>query len=315
MKDKKNFILFGAGGFIAPRHLKAIRETENSLIAAIDKKDSVGIMDSYFPESEFFLELEELAYFLEKKRSDGLSIEYSSICTPNYLHAPQIAWSLKNEMDVICEKPLVMHPNDLDFLSQLEKSTGKKVNNILQLRYHDSIRSLKKSTQANPAEKRASIQLTYITSRGSWYLSSWKNDYQKSGGVMTNIGIHFFDMLMWIFGPPEKLTIHLREDRKASGSMYLRNADIVWFLSIDENDLPEEVRQKGQRTFREINIDGNEMEFSAGFTDLHTITYSEILNGNGFGIDDARGSIELVEKLNQLNISRDGETHPMVKKQ
>lgn len=313
MKNKKNFILFGAGGFIAPRHLKAIKETENDLIAAIDKKDSVGIMDSFFPESEFFLELEELAYFLEKNRKNGKKIHYSSICTPNYLHAPQIAWSLKNEMDVICEKPLVMHPQDLDFLKYLEESTGKKVNNILQLRYHDSIRSLKQSIEKKPTKKRASIQLTYITSRGNWYLSSWKNDYQKSGGVMANIGIHFFDMLMWIFGPPEKLIMHLREDKKASGVMYLKNADVNWFLSIDENDLPKDIHEKGQRTFREINIDGNEMEFSAGFTDLHTITYREILNENGFGLDDARDSIELVEKLGSLDIARGGELHPMIK--
>jgi len=294
----KNFALTGLAGYIAPRHLNAIKETGNNLIASTDPHDSVGIIDSYFPNSSFFKEYERFDRFLEKQKRLGINLDYLTICSPNYLHDSHIRLGLRLGANVICEKPLVLNPWNLDVLEDMEKEYEKRVWNVLQLRLHPSIKELK--TKYSENHKRKKVQLTYITSRGKWYDYSWKGNINKSGGIATNIGIHFFDMLMWLFGEVENIKLNINEENKIGGELILKNADVEWFLSIDENDLPEEVKQKNQRTYRNISIDNEQAEFSNGFTDLHTLVYQDILNGGGFGLNDARPSIELVYKIRNL---------------
>ena len=298
----KKFALTGAAGYIAPRHLKAINETGNDLIAATDPHDSVGILDSYFPNTSFFTEFERFDRHLEKKRRTGNGIDYLSICTPNNLHDAHIRLALRIGADAICEKPLVLNPWNLDALQELEKEFGKKVYNILQLRVHPALMAFKERIKSDSKSKH-NVELKYITSRGPWYHYSWKGDMHKSGGIATNIGIHFFDLLMWYFGPAQESKVFTNEPSKMSGSLELQNANVNWSLSIDKNDLPEEAVKKGMRTYRSIKIDDEELEFTGGFTDLHTILYQEILEGKGFGLEDARPSIELAHRIRSQAVS------------
>ncbi|HTH57349.1 MAG TPA: Gfo/Idh/MocA family oxidoreductase [Cyclobacteriaceae bacterium] len=293
----KNFAMIGAAGYIAPRHLQAIKDTGNSLLAAMDKFDSVGIMDSYFPHADFFTEFERFDRHIEKLRRMGKVLDYVSICSPNYLHDSHIRFALRHHAHAICEKPLVLNPWNVDALADIEKETGKKVYTILQLRLHPNIIQLKKEIDAAPADKVFDVNLTYITSRGKWYHHSWKGDEAKSGGIATNIGIHFFDMLLWVFGEKKSVKMTSYETDKASGIIELKKARVNWMLSINENDLPAEAKAKGKRTFRSLKMNGNEIEFSDGFTELHTKSYSEILAGRGFGLNDARPSIELAHEI------------------
>ena len=292
----KNFALIGAAGFIAPRHLKAIKESGNNLVAAMDKFDSVGIIDSYFPNADFFTEFERFDRHIDKLKRQGKAVDYVSICSPNYLHDSHIRFALRQGADAICEKPLVLNPWNVDALEEIERETGKKIYTILQLRLHPAIQKLRNMVLSSP-DKTFEVDLTYITSRGKWYLHSWKGEESKSGGIATNIGIHFFDMLLWIFGDLKKLEMSTRTDDHASGTLELSRARINWFLSINEDHLPAQIKNEGKRTFRSLKMDGKEIEFSDGFTDLHTASYQEILSGNGFGLVDARPSIELVHKI------------------
>jgi UDP-N-acetyl-2-amino-2-deoxyglucuronate dehydrogenase len=310
----KNFALIGAAGFIAPRHLKAIKETGNKLVAALDKFDQVGIMDSFFPNADFFTEFERFDRHIDKLKRQGDKIDYISVCTPNYLHDSHIRFALKQGADVICEKPLVLNPWNIASLKELEKESGKKVYNILQLRLHPAIIELKQKIQSGPP-KIYDVDLTYITSRGHWYYTSWKGDKTKSGGIATNIGIHFYDMLTWIFGSVKSNIVHVHTHDRAAGLLELENAKVRWFLSINDDTLPQEVRASGKRTFRSITIEGQEVEFSEGFTDLHTRSYQEILAGRGFGIDETRTSIEIVHQIrHQQPIGLKGEYHEFAKK-
>jgi len=313
--NPKNFALVGAAGFIAPRHLKAIKETKNNLVAALDKFDSVGIMDSFFPNADFFVEFERFDRHIDKLRRVGTKVDYVSICSPNYLHDAHIRFALRNQADAICEKPLILNPWNIDGLVEIEKETGKKVYNILQLRLHQSIIELKEKIEKGPKDKIYDIDLTYITSRGNWYYTSWKGDMSKSGGVATNIGVHFFDMLSWIFGTIKESIVHVAKADKAAGYMFLDRARVRWFLSIDYTDIPEEIRAKGQRTFRSITVDNEEFEFSEGFTDLHTKTYEHILSGKGFGLLEAKNAIETVFGIRNSNpVGLKGEYHPYCNK-
>ncbi len=288
-----NFALIGAAGYIAPRHMQAIKDTGNNLVAALDKFDSVGIIDSYFPKADFFTEFERFDRHVDKLKRTGTKIDFVSICSPNYLHDSHIRFALRHGANAICEKPLVLNPWNIDALEEIERETGKKVFTILQLRLHTAIIALKKEIDEAPAGKKFEVDLTYITSRGNWYQHSWKGDESKSGGVATNIGIHFFDMLLWIFGKPLNSELTARSDYHAAGVLNLEKADINWFLSINSDHLPDEAKQKGKRTHRSLAIEGREIEFSEGFTELHTNSYKEILKGNGFGLKEARASIEL----------------------
>jgi UDP-N-acetyl-2-amino-2-deoxyglucuronate dehydrogenase len=292
----KNFALIGAGGYIAPRHMKAIKDTGNKLLAALDKHDSVGILDSYFPEADFFTEFERFDRHLEKQKRLGNGTDFVSVCSPNYLHDAHIRFGLRIGADVICEKPVVLNPWNIDALEEMEKETGKHIYTILQLRLHPAIIALKEKVAAAPAKK-YDIDLQYITSRGHWYHSSWKGDIEKSGGIATNIGVHFFDMLMWIFGPVKESKVRLHTKDAAAGSLQLQKANINWMLSIDENAIPPAVRATGKRTFRTLTIDGEAFEFSEGFTELHTKSYEEILAGNGFPISETKPAIQLVHDI------------------
>ncbi len=310
-----NFALIGAAGFVAPRHLKAIRDTGNNLLAALDKHDCVGIMDNYFPNSDFFVEFERFDRHIDKLKRQGTKIDYVSICTPNYLHDSHIRFALRQGADAICEKPIVLNPWNIDALQEIEKETGRKVNTVLQLRLHPAIIELKKKIDEGPNDKIYDIDLTYITSRGRWYDISWKGDIQKSGGVATNIGVHFFDMLTWIFGEVKDNMVHLSEPSKAAGYLELKNARVRWFLSVDYNDVPNEIKAKNQRTFRSISIEGKEIEFSEGFTDLHTDTYKQIIEGKGFGLDEAKQSIQIVYTIrNSQVLGLKGNFHPFCNK-
>jgi len=295
----KNFALIGAAGFIAPRHLKAIKDTGNNLVAALDKHDNVGILDSYFPNADFFTEFERFDRHLDKLKRKGEKIDFISICSPNYLHDSHIRFALRYGADAVCEKPLVLNPWNLDALKEIEKETGKKVNTILQLRLHPSIVALKEKILNGPKDKIYEVNLQYMTSRGHWYLSSWKGDLSKSGGIATNIGIHFFDMLVWIFGGVEEIQTEKITETSAKGHLKLKQARVSWFLSIDYNDIPEEVKSAGKRTYRSLRMGNQEIEFSDGFTDLHTKSYEEILKGKGFGLEDARASILTVHGIRQ----------------
>lgn len=370
----KNFALIGAAGYIAPRHLKAIKETGNTLLAALDPFDSVGIMDSYFPDAAFFTEPERFDRHLDKMRRSGNgNIDYVSICSPNYLHDAHIRMALRNGAHAICEKPIVLNPWNVDALMEIEKESGQNIYTILQLRHHPAIIALKQKVEAElktpnnqnpeqpeprtpnnqnpeqseprtPNQKTYDIDLTYITSRGAWYHRSWKGNIEKSGGVATNIGVHFFDMLTWIFGPAKENVVHLSETDRASGFLQLENARVRWYLSIDRNDLtkvnpkprttstpnPEQSEQsepqttrtpnnqnpeqtKPISTYRSITVNGEEIEFSGGFTDLHTVSYQNILGGKGYGLADARPSVYIVHSIrNKKPIGKTGEYHPFV---
>lgn len=317
----KNFGIIGVGGFIAPRHLKAIKNTGNNLVAALDKGDSVGIIDSYFPEADFFTEFERFDRHIDKlrRKNQGKEVHYISICSPNYLHDAHIRFALKNGADAICEKPLVLNPWNLDGLAEMEKETGKKVYNVLQLRLHSDIIRIRNEVAQNISvnkDKVYDVDLVYITSRGNWYFSSWKGDLDKSGGVATNIGIHFYDMLIWIFGDVVEQEVHYSEPlKKMSGYIKLKHANVRWLLSVDFNDLPSSIKEKNQRTYRKITYDGKEIEFSTGFTDLHDEVYRDILAGGGFGINDARPSIELVHDIrNAPVVGKNSRTHPIAER-
>ena len=293
----KNFALIGASGYIAPRHMKAIKETNHHLAVCYDKNDSVGIIDSISPQSEFFTEFERFYdYAYKLKRTPSKQLDYVSVCSPNYLHHAHMAAGLRLGCDVICEKPLVPSVELLDDLSLIEQETGHKVYNILQLRHHDAILALKDKVQQQSRAGKYEVELTYITSRGKWYMESWKGDPRKSFGIATNIGVHFFDMLHFMFGDLVCNELHYMDDKKACGYLEYEKATVPWFLSIDANDLPASVKGK-QSTYRSITVDGEEIEFSQGFTDLHTISYQEILAGRGYGIEDARHCVETVSYI------------------
>jgi UDP-N-acetyl-2-amino-2-deoxyglucuronate dehydrogenase len=313
----KNFALIGAAGYIAPRHMKAIKDTKNNLVVSLDPYDGIGVMDSNFPEAEFFTELEKFDSFINSFNRTS-KIDYVSICSPNYLHEAHIRYSLQHGSDVICEKPLVLNPTDIDALKLIEEETGQKVYNILQLRLHDSVIALKekvtKELQENP-DKVYDIDLTYLTSRGKWYFTSWKGAQDKSGGIASNIGVHFYDMLCWIFGDVEENIVHVKTPDTNAGYFKLQNATVRWFLSVNYDYIPEDIRESGARTYRSITVDGDEIEFSDGFTDLHTKSYEYILNGEGFGLDEAYGSIRTVSTIRSLDpIGMKGNFHPFVKK-
>ena len=297
--DLKNFALTGAAGYVAPRHLKAIRDTGNHLVAAVDPHDSVGILDSYFPDVAFFTEFERFDRHLEKLRraGEGGQVQYVTVCSPNHLHDAHIRLALRIRADAICEKPLVLNPWNLDALAELETETGQRVFTVLQLRVHPALIELKQRLDADASSRRHQVELTYITPRGPWYRYSWKGDTDRSGGVVPNIGIHFFDLLMWLFGPADRNQVHLRQDERAAGAITLERADVSWFLSIDRGDLPSEPEPGKPSTFRSITIGGEEIEFTGGFTDLHTRVYEETLAGRGYGIEDARPSVELAQRL------------------
>ncbi len=309
----KNFALIGVAGYIAPKHLKAIRETNNNLIAALDKYDSVGILDSYFPNADFFVEFERFDRHIEKlKRTQNISLDYVSICTPNYLHDAHIRMALQRGADAICEKPLVLNPWNLEALIDAERVFGQTIHTILQLRLHPSIIALKNKVIAENKKEKYDIDLTYITSRGNWYNISWKGDESKSGGITTNIGVHFYDMLSWIFGDLQENKVHLREKHTAAGYLEFEKARVRWFLSIDEDYLPKEIRKKRQRTYRSITVNSEEIEFSSGFTELHTKSYQEILKNNGFGLKEVRPSIEIIHGIRNLTLDIKGEKHPFI---
>lgn len=311
----KNFALIGVAGYIAVRHVKAIKETGNNLVATLDPFDSVGFLDSYFPEADFFHEFERFDRHIYKLSQTDKKIDYVSICSPNYLHDAHIRFALRNKADAICEKPLVLNPWNVDALKELEKETGKKIYNILQLRLHPSIIELKKKIEEGPKDKIYDIDLAYITSRGKWYHYSWKGDMQKSGGIATNIGVHFFDMLTWIFGSVKNSVVHYSSNETAAGFLQLERANVRWILSINYDLVPDNIKAKGQRTYRCIMIEGNEIEFSEGFTDLHTEIYKNILNGKGFGLEDARTAIQTVYDIrNATPVGKLGDFHPLLQK-
>jgi UDP-N-acetyl-2-amino-2-deoxyglucuronate dehydrogenase len=298
----KNFALVGAGGYIAPRHMRAIKDTGNNLIAALDKHDSVGILDSYFPEADFFTEFERFDRHIEKLKRQGIKTDYVSVCSPNYLHDAHIRFGLRVGADVICEKPVVLNPWNIDALMEIEKETGRQIFTILQLRLHPSIIALKNKIATAEPGKKYKIKLDYITSRGHWYNTSWKGDIEKSGGIATNIGVHFFDMLMWIFGDVTENNVKAHTRQSASGHLELKKASVEWSLSIDANTLPAEIKAAGKRTFRTLDIDGESFEFSDGFTELHTQSYAEILSGKGFPISETRKAIELVHQIRNFKL-------------
>ena len=310
----KNFGIIGVAGYIAVKHLHAIKETGNNLLASLDKFDSVGRIDSYFPESDFFVEFERFDRHFDKLKRSGTKIDYVSICSPNYLHDSHIRFALRQQAEAICEKPIVLNPWNIEALQEIESETGRKIYTVLQLRLHPKILELREKIRNGPKGKIYDIDLTYITSRGNWYSISWKGDVQKSGGVATNIGIHFFDMLSWIFGDTRKNIVHISEPHKAAGYLELENARVRWFLSLDYDDIPVKCKEAGKRTFRSITVDGEEIEFSEGFADLHTLTYKEILAGRGFGLKEARQSVETAYTIrNSKPVGLLGDYHPILK--
>lgn len=309
----KNFGLMGVAGYVAIRHLKAIAETGHTLLAALDKSDSVGILDSYFPEADFFTEFERFDRHLETlKYEKGMELDYVSVCTPNYLHDAHVRFALRRGADAICEKPLVLNPWNVDKLEYIEKESGRRIWNILQLRLHPAIVALREDINNGPKDKIYDIDLTYMTGRGSWYLSSWKGDMTKSGGIATNIGIHFFDMLCWIFGEVRSNVIHTHTQERAAGFLELEQARVRWYLSICPDDVPKEIRATGQRTYRSIRVGDEEVEFSNGFTDLHVLSYQRIFAGQGFGIGETRKAIETVHHIRTATpVGVKGEFHPL----
>lgn len=310
----KNFAIIGVGGYIAPRHLKAIKETGNRLVSAYDRCDSVGIIDSFFPDAAFFTEQELFDRHNSLLKGRGEALDYVSVCTPNYLHDAHTRYGLRLGADVICEKPIVLNPWNIDGLERVEQETGHKAYTILQLRLHPSVVALREKVMADKSGKVYDVDLTYITSRGNWYYASWKGDERKSGGVATNIGVHFYDMLSWIFGEVTKNVVHVASHDRVAGFLEMKKARVCYFLSINADTLPEEVRGAGQRTYRAIHVDGEEFEFSEGFTELHTKSYERILSGRGFRISEARDSIQIVHDIrNAKPIGLVGDYHPMAK--
>lgn len=310
----KNFALIGAAGYIAPRHLRAIKDTGNKLVAAYDPFDSVGIMDSFFPQASFFTQQELFDRHCTKLKNTPDKIDFVSVCTPNYLHDAHVRYGLRLGANVICEKPLVLKARNIDALEQLEKETGCCAYNILQLRLHDSIVALKEKIDNGPADKIYDVDLTYITSRGNWYYTSWKGDERKSGGVATNIGVHFYDMLQWIFGPVQRNIVHVKSHDRVAGFLELKKARVRYFLSINADHLPANAVQGEKRTYRTIMIDGSEFEFSEGFTELHTRSYENILAGKGFRISEARNCIQIVNDINDATpVGLVGDYHPLAR--
>lgn len=312
----KNFVLIGAGGYIAPRHMKAIKDTGNDLIAAMDVNDSVGIIDSYFPEADFFTEFERLDRHIDKLRRDqnGHAVDFVSICSPNYLHDSHIRFALRSNADAICEKPIVLNHWNIDALQAVEQDTGRKVHTILQLRLHPAIIALKNQIDATPPGSKFDVDLTYITSRGKWYFHSWKGDDKKSGGVSTNIGVHFFDMLHFVFGQVVANKLHYRDEFKAAGYLEYERARVRWFLSVNYEDVPESAKKEGKRTYRSLTMNGQSIEFSDGFTDLHTRVYENILQGQGFSLEENRVAIEIVGDIRTQNpIGLVGDYHPFLR--
>lgn len=307
----KNFAIIGVGGFIAPRHLKAIKETGNTLLAAVDKNDSVGILDSFFPDAAFFIEFERFDRHVEKLKRSGQKIDYFVICSPNYLHDAHIRFALRYGAEVICEKPLVLNPWNISTLRDIEFEMHRKINTILQLRLHQGIIDLKKKIDSDVNNKHE-VELTYITARGNWYYTSWKGDVSKSGGIATNIGIHFFDMLIWIFGEVISSAVNLHTFDRAAGVLNLEKAKVKWFLSINEGNLPVEAREKGYKTYRVIKVNNTIQDFSEGFTELHTVCYKNILEGEGYGLNDSLPSIQLTHDIrNATPVGLVGEYHYM----
>jgi UDP-N-acetyl-2-amino-2-deoxyglucuronate dehydrogenase len=313
----KNFALIGAAGYIAPRHMQAIKATKNELVAALDINDSVGVIDSHFPDAEFFTEFERFDRHIDKMRRKGdeRRIDYVAVCSPNYLHDSHMRFALRSDADAICEKPLVLNPWNIDGLLDIERDTGRRVNTILQLRLHPSIVALRDKVAAQQSNTKHEVELSYITSRGHWYLQSWKGDLKKSGGIATNIGVHFFDMLHFIFGKLQDNIVHYSSDTKAAGYLEYENARVRWYLSVDVEDVPAPQREAGQRTFRSITVDGEEIEFSGGFTDLHTRSYEEILAGRGFGLEENRTAISTVAVIRNAKVAPlTGDYHPFLRK-
>ena len=314
----KHFAIIGAAGYIAPRHMKAIKDTGNKLVAALDKNDSVGVIDSYFPDADFFVEYERFDRHIDLLKRRGIQIDYISIASPNYLHDSHIRFALRQGAHAICEKPLVLNPHNIDALKVVQEETGKQVFNILQLRLHPSIIALKEFVAVEVAKnpnKVFDVDLTYLTSRGYWYFTSWKGDDHKSGGIATNIGVHFYDMLGWVFGDIKKNEAHLKQSDASAGFLEFKHAKVRWFLSVNYDYIPGNIKESGQRTYRSITVDGNEIEFSDGFTDLHTESYKQILSGNGFGLEEARKSIKIVSDIrNQDVVNNSSDVHPFVKK-
>jgi UDP-N-acetyl-2-amino-2-deoxyglucuronate dehydrogenase len=313
---KRNFALIGCAGYIAPRHMQAIKTTGHNLAAAFDPNDSVGIIDSHFPKADFFTEFERFDRHIDKLRraNDAKQVNYMAICSPNYLHDSHMRFALRSGADAICEKPLVLNPWNIDGLIEIENDTGRKINTILQLRLHPAINALRDQVRSAPADSKYDVDLTYITSRGNWYLQSWKGDEKKSGGIATNIGVHFYDMLHYVFGAVQNNIVHLNAATKAAGFLEYERARVRWFLSIDVNDVPVSELEKGKRTFRSITVNGQNIEFSDGFTDLHIRSYEEILAGRGFGLDENRVAIETVAHIRNAPIVTIGEIHPFVAK-
>jgi len=313
----KNFALVGASGYVAPRHMKAIKATNNELVAALDPNDSVGVIDSYFPDADFFTEFERFDRHIDKlhRGTSGRRVDYVSICSPNYLHDSHMRFALRSGADAICEKPIVLNPWNIDGLSELEKDTGQRVNTILQLRVHPSIIALRDKVQREKQNTKHDVDLTYITSRGHWYLQSWKGEEKKSGGIATNIGVHFYDMLHFVFGALQQNVVHFYSSTKAAGFLEYERARVRWFLSIDVEDVPASVRAEGKRTYRSITCDHEEIEFSTGFADLHTRSYEEILAGRGFGLEENRVAIESVADIRSSEPKGlTGDYHPFLGK-
>ena len=312
----KTFAMTGVAGFVAPRHLKAIKATGNSLVAACDPHDSVGILDRYFADVSFFTEFERFDRHAEMLRREdtGKPIDYVTVCSPNYLHDAHVRFALRIGADAICEKPLVLNPWNIDALADLEKETNQKIYTILQLRVHPSLIALKRRIDEETSGKVHEVQLSYITSRGLWYLNSWKGRVEQSGGLATNIGVHFFDLLGWLFGPIKEIEVHVATSMQIAGYLEFEKARVRWFLSIDKSDLPTDAAAEGQTTFRSIEIDGEEVEFSDGFTDLHTEVYRRTLAGKGFGLEDARQSIQIVHDIRELEpTGKNSRSHPFMK--
>jgi UDP-N-acetyl-2-amino-2-deoxyglucuronate dehydrogenase len=311
----KNFALIGASGYVAPKHFEAIERTGNTLVAAYDPFDSVGIIDKYFPSTDFFTEFERFERHLDKLKRKSLAIDYVTVCSPNYLHDSHSRFALGIGADVVCEKPLALNPRNLDGLRELECKTGRKVFSILQLRLHPSIQRLYQQIQLSPSSKVYDVDLTYITSRGKWYYASWKGDEAKSGGIATNIGIHFFDMLSWLFGPLQQSIVHLQTHDRSAGLLVFKNANVKWFLSIDSSTLPEKTKKAGLSSYRSLSIQGEEIDFSEGFDELHVKSYEYILQGKGFGVDEAAQAIEIVHDIrNSTPVGIKGEYHSFAKK-
>ncbi len=310
----KTFALVGAAGYVAPRHMRAIHETCNDLLAAVDPNDSVGIIDSFFPNAHFFTEFERFDRHMDKLRRAGNTVDYVSITSPNYLHDSHIRFALRSGADAICEKPIVLNSHNIDALQEIEADTGRKVCSILQLRVHPSIKKLREQIAVKGSGDKHEVDLTYITSRGRWYLQSWKGDEAKSGGIATNIGVHFFDLLHFLFGAVEANVVHMRTPTRTAGYLEFERARVRWFLSLEVEDIPDELRAEGQRTFRSITIDGEEIEFSGGFNDLHTISYEEILAGRGFGLEETRVAIETVSTARRSEIATHHPKHPFLTK-